>query len=215
MGNRAIYNIIEHGETHAFFAVWGANALSPLFRLSQAKEIQQRQNSFPDTIAHIFAHLDYEGEYRLFRLCDADMFCNPLTDKEMVDYEQEFSKKSGLEMRITIDLDHDNCLLEYNHNCPWYQSMESLSIPISTGLENVRKLMAYADEKEIYDFNLLIAIYQRGTGIDAMLEKSRGDMRLTEYLDSPQAQEDRERYRNLFAHQEEWNEEISEEMEER
>lgn len=118
-------------------------------------------------------------------------------------------------MRITLDLDHDSCLLEYNRNCPWYQSMDSLSIPISTGLENVRRLMAYADEKEIYDFNRLIAIYQQGTGIEALLEKSRGDMRLTEYLNSPQAQEDRERYRRLLDHQEDFDEESAEEMEER
>ncbi|MDK2967677.1 MAG: hypothetical protein PWP53_3289 [Lacrimispora sp.] len=117
-------------------------------------------------------------------------------------------------MRIILDLDHDNCLLEYNRNCPWYQSMDSLSIPISTGLENVRRLMAYADEKKIYDFDRLIAIYQQGTGIEALLEKSRGDMRLTEYLNSPQVQEDRERYRQLLD-QENFDEEPAEEMEER
>lgn len=215
MGNRAIYNIIEHGETHAFLADWGANALSPLFRLSQAKAIQQQQKDFPMTISHIFAHLDYEGKYCLFRLRDVDMFCRPLTSEEAAGCEQAFSQKSGLEMRITLDLDHDSCLLEYNRNCPWYQSMDNLSIPISIGIENVEKLMAYADEKEIYDFNRLIAIYQQGTGIEALLEKSRGDMRLTEYLNSPQAKEDRERYRRLLDHQEDFDEEAAEEMEER
>ncbi|WP_346919458.1 hypothetical protein [Lacrimispora sp.] len=142
------------------------------------------------------------------------MFCKPLTNKETAECEQAFSTKSGLEMRIILDLDHDNCLLEYNRNCPWYQSMDSLSIPISTGLENVRRLMAYADEKKIYDFDRLIAIYQQGTGIEALLEKSRGDMRLTEYLNSPQVQEDRERYRQLLD-QENFDEEPAEEMEER
>lgn len=215
MGNRAIYKIIERGETHAFLADWGANALSPLFRLFQAKEIQQRQGRLSDTIAHIFEHLDYEGEYRPVRLKDADMFCRPLDKREFVEYEQLFSKKSGLEMRITLDLDHDNCLMEYNRNCPWYQTMDSLSIPVSTGIENVKKLMMYADEKEIYDFYRLIAIYHQGTGIEAMLEKSRGDMRLAEYLNSPQAQEDRERYRQLLNLQEELDGETDEEMEER
>jgi len=197
-----------------FLAEWGANALSPLFRLLQAKVIQQQEN-FPETITSIFAHLDYEGQYRHFRLRDADMFCSPLTHEEAIGCEQAFSQESGLEMRITLDLEHDHCLLEYNRNCPWYQSMDSLSIPISIGIENVRKLMAYADEKEIYDFNRLIAIYQQGTGIEALLEKSHGDMRLMEYLNSPQAQEDRERYRRLFDHQEAFDEEADEEMEER
>jgi len=214
MGSRAIYNIIEHGETHAFLADWGANALSPLFRLSQAKAIQHRQENFLSTISQIFGHLDYEGKCRLFRLRDVDMFCKPLTDEEAAGCEQAFLQKSGLEMRITLDLDHDSCLLEYNRNCPWYQSMDNLSIPISTGIENVEKLMVYANEKEIYDFNRLIAIYQQGTGIEALLEKSRGDMRLMEYLNSPQAQEDRERYRRLLD-QEDFDKEAAEEMEER
>lgn len=74
MGNRAIYNIIENGKSHYFYTYVGANALSPLLRLSQAKEIQKQLPDKP-SIAHIFEYLDYDGEYINPRKSDADMFC--------------------------------------------------------------------------------------------------------------------------------------------
>ena len=60
----------------------------------------------------------------------------------------------------------------------------------------------------------MLTIYQRSTGLEEKLESARGDMRLTEYLNSPQAQQDRERYRRLLD-QEAFDEEAAEEMEER
>ena len=61
------------------------------------------------------------------------------------------------------------------------------------------------------DFYKLLAIYDRSTGLDKLLESARGDMRLTEYLDSPEAAEQRQRYRDLV---EQRTEPENEEMEE-
>lgn len=58
-------------------------------------------------------------------------------------------------------------------------------------------------------------IYQRSTGLEDKLEYARGYMRFEEHLDSPQAQEDRERYWRMFGHPEELDGETAEEMEER
>lgn len=74
MGNRVIYIIRESGENN-FSVYHGANALSPLLRMFQAKKLQEallRQES----VSHIFEHLDYDGAYQNPRLDDADMFCN-------------------------------------------------------------------------------------------------------------------------------------------
>ena len=66
MGNRAIYQIIENGGRTVFTSHNGANALSPLLRLAQAKEIQAGLAE-PQTIAHIFTHLGDDGQYHNLR----------------------------------------------------------------------------------------------------------------------------------------------------
>ena len=60
MGNRAFFILKEKGETSYFTAYHGANALSPLLRLVQAKKLQA-QLPGQKSIAHIFEHLDYDG----------------------------------------------------------------------------------------------------------------------------------------------------------
>ena len=90
--------------------------------------------------------------------------------------------------------------------------MGSFSIDLDTGLENVCKLLEYAEKKGISDFGGLLTIYQRSTGLEDKLEYARGYMRFEEYLDSPQAKEDRRRYRELVDRQAQPDEE---EMEER
>ena len=63
MGNRAIFILHEQGESYYFTAHHGANALSPLLRLTQAKQLQE-QLPQSQSIAHIFEHLDYDGKYQ-------------------------------------------------------------------------------------------------------------------------------------------------------
>lgn len=67
MGNRAIYILIENGERTYFYSHMGANALSPLLQLTQAKELQIKLSEF-HSLAHIFEHLDYKGQYQNPRL---------------------------------------------------------------------------------------------------------------------------------------------------
>ncbi|MEG2013986.1 MAG: hypothetical protein RR063_12450, partial [Anaerovoracaceae bacterium] len=103
-GNRAIYIIAENGENNYFYSHMGANALSPLLRLAQAKELQK---ALPESqsIAHIFEHLDYDGQYQPQRLEDADMFCERIDPITLSEYQKSYTQKSLLEMRITLDLD--------------------------------------------------------------------------------------------------------------
>ncbi|GLC79387.1 hypothetical protein [Lacrimispora brassicae] len=145
MGNRAIYTLIERGESNYFYSHMGANALSPLLRLTQAKELQTKLSE-SHSLAYIFEHLDYDGQYQNPRLMDADMFCERIEPISIPEYEQSYAQRGELEMKITIDLDENDCLLEYNPNCPWYCTMGSFSIDLDAGVENVRRLLAHAED---------------------------------------------------------------------
>ena len=76
------------------------------------------------------------------------------------------------------------------------------SLDLDVGLDNVRKLLAYAEERGITDFGRLLSIYHNSTGLAEKLDAARDSMRVEEYLKSPQAQEDRERYWRMFGRQE-------------
>lgn len=207
MGNRAIYIITEDGESSSFYAHYGANALSPLLRLLQARELQ---GQLPErqSISHIFEHLDYGGEYVNPRHDNhADMFCERIDDIAVSDYTKDYAKNGGIEMRITLDIDGNNCLLEYNRNCPWYVSMDNYAIPLDTGLRNVEKLLKAAGERGIDEFGQLLSLYHRGTGLDKALENARGGHRLDEYLHSDAARADRERYFAMYGNLDEADEE--------
>lgn len=215
MGNRAIYIIQENGEATGFSVYYGANALSPLLRLYQAKEIQ-RALPKPQTITHILEHLDYDGRYQNPRLADEDMFAARLTPGELRSCNEAYKKGGLIEMRILFELDQNGFQMEYNPNCPWYRTMGSFSIDLDTGLENVQKLLAHAEKRGITEFGRLLSIYQNSTGLAEKLEDSRGAIGVEEYLNSPQAQEDRERYRRLSGSREDLDAgEDNEEMEER
>lgn len=213
MGNRAIYIIRENGENSFFSVYHGANALSPLLRMFQVQKLQETLNR-PESVSRIFEHLDYDGTYQNPRLDDADMFCKRIPPAEMAEYNKAYAERSEFEMRMVFDLDQNCFMMEYNPNCPWYRTMGSFSIDLDVGLDNVQKLLAHAEERGITDFGRLLTIYQRSTGLEDKLESARGYMRFEEYLDSPQAQEDRERYRRMFGQQAELDEETVEEMEE-
>ena len=211
MGNRAIFILHEQGESYYFTAHHGANALSPLLRLTQAKQLQE-QLTQPQSIAHIFEHLDYDGKYQPERLQDSDMFFQAISLPEMKVCLSDFQNRSNFEMRFIIDLDRNDFQMTYNPNCPWYRTMGSFTIDLDVGIDNVKKLLAHAEERNIKDFGRLLTIYENSTGLADKLESARGYMRFEEYLDSPQAEEDRRRYRELIDRQAEPDEE---EMEER
>jgi len=198
MGQRAIYVITEDGKNNSFFAFWGANALSPLLRLLQAKEMQ-KQLPERQSIAHIFEHLDYGGVYVNPRHDNpADMFCDPIADVDLSGRRTVFGHSSEIEMLVRLDLDGNNCLLEYNCNCPWYASMNNYSIPLDVGLRNVKKLLSIAEENGIDEFGQLLYIYNKATGLDKAMESARASGRLDEYLISDEARADRERFIELY-----------------
>jgi hypothetical protein len=211
MGNRAIFLLHEQGESYYFTAHHGANALSPLLRLTQAKQLQE-QLPQPQSVAHIFEHLDYDGKYQPERLQDSDMFFQAISLPEMKVCLNDFQNRSNFEMRFIIDLDRNDFQMTYNPNCPWYRTMGSFTIDLEVGIDNVKKLLAHAEDRNIKDFGRLLTIYENSTGLADKLESARGYMRFEEYLDSPQAEADRRRYRELIDRQAEPDEE---EMEER
>ena len=201
MGNRSVYCLKEDGKENYFYAHYGANALSPILRLWQAMEIQ-KQLPGNRSLAHIFEHLDYDGSYQKERLPDGDMFFAGIEPREVDAYEEAYVKGRQLEMWITLDVEENQCILEYNPNCPWYQTMGSYSIDLDKGLENVRWLLEYGEEQGITDFNRLLAVYHNSTGLGEKLEDARASMQLSEYLESPQAEEQRRRYRELLEREE-------------
>lgn len=191
---------MEDGILSYFSTNYGANALSPLLRLAQAMEIKQ-QLPEPRSIAHIFEHLDYDGQYQEKRLDDADMFCWRIPENEVARWQESYDSKSLLEMRITLDLDKSCCTLEYNPNCPWYHTMGSFSIDLDAGLENVRRLMEHGEKHGITDFGRLLAIYHNSTGLAEKLDSARGFMEFSQYVDSPEAEEQRRQYREMVDRQ--------------
>ena len=201
MGNRAVYCLKEDGKETYFYAHYGANSLSPLLRLWQAMEIQ-KQLTGKQSLAHIFEHLDYDGGYQEERLPDGDMFFAGIEPGEVGAYEDVYAKGKQLEMWITLDVEENQCILEYNPNCPWYRTMGRYSIDIDTGVENVKRLLEYGEKHGITEFNELLAVYHNSTGLSEKLEDARASMRLSEYLESPQAEEQRRRYREMLEREE-------------
>lgn len=201
MGNRAVYCLKEDRKETYFYAHYGANSLSPLLRLWQAMELRKQLPGNP-SLAHIFEHLDYDGGYQEERLLDGDMFFAGIEPGEVGAYENAYAKGGQLEMWITLDVDANQCLLEYNPNSPWYQTMGSYTIDLDKGLENVRRLLEYGEKHGITEFNELLAVYHNSTGLSEKLEDARASMRLSEYLGSPQAEEQRRRYREMLEREE-------------
>lgn len=58
-------------------------------------------------------------------------------------------------MRMVFDLGQNDFMMEYNPNCPWYRTMGSFFIDLDVGLDNVKKLLAHAEERGITDFGRL------------------------------------------------------------
>lgn len=201
MGNRAVYTLKEDGKETYFYTHHGANSLSPLLRLWQTMEIQKQLPEY-QSLAHIFEHLDYDGGYQEERQPDGEMFFAGIEQGEVQAYKDTYARGSQLEMWITLDVEENQCILEYNPNCPWYRTMGSYSIDLDKGLENVRRLLEYGEEQGITDFNRLLAVYHNSTGLGEKLEDARASMQLSEYLESPQAEEQRRRYREMLAREE-------------
>lgn len=189
MGNHAIYSVMEHGKTEHYYSQWGANALSPMLRLQQSREISEQ---IGEPINHILAHLGRDGSYQNPRLENADMFCDPI-----VFDETEPREGSGIEMFITLDLDNEKYLLDYNESFPPYISMGKYEIPIEVGMKTLRATLDHAENNGIDSFAELVNLYHQATGLDKALERSRGDYEVQKLLDSPEAEQMREKYAEI------------------
>ncbi len=195
MGQRALYTLYENGEASYFYSHWGANALTPLYRLSQAMEWQTENNK---SIAHILEHLGDDGEYKFPLDSNSYMVFEKLDVLEANKMLSDYFSGSDLEMHITLDLDCNECLLDYNRNCPWFAAMDNYSIPIDVGLKNVELLAEYATKHGIEKFGEIEELYNQGTGIAEALENSRAVQKLNEYANSPEAREERLRMSEMM-----------------
>lgn len=138
MGNRAFFILKEKGETSYFTAYHGANALSPLLRLVQAKKLQV-QLPGQKSIAHIFEHLDYDGKYQQARLMDADMFFCPVSPAGMKACMKNYKEHSQFEMRFILDLD-DNLI-----NLRWKNRISCSPTHGYPGRRPVRRSIQYPE----------------------------------------------------------------------
>ncbi len=198
MGYPAIYSVIEQGKTEHFYSHYGGNALSPMLRLQQAMEIQEQLNL---PITHILEHLSNDGTYKDAILDPSTMFCDPTS------YDpKEPRKGSGIEMYITLDLDQQSYTLDFNEEYSCYISMGKYEIPIEYGLETLHKTLEFAEKNGIEDFYSLLSLYNNSTGISEAMDQSRGNFEVQEMLDSPEAEEQRERLRQLTEEKEELQE---------
>ena len=97
---------------------------------------------------------------------DADMFFCPVSSAGMKACMKNYKEHSQFEMRFILDLDDNLIQMEYNPNCPWYRTMGVYSLDLDVGLDNVRKLLAYAEERGITDFGRLLSIYHNSPGLE-------------------------------------------------
>ncbi len=189
MGNRAIYTIIEKGKEEHFYSHWGATPMSPMLRLQQALEIQEE---IKEPIRHIFSHLSREGVYENPRLIESDMFCDAIA------YEPNQPRAgSDVEMYITLNLDEQTYVLDFNEKYPAYISMGKYEIPIEAGLKSLQKVLDYAEKENISGFYEVAKIYNDQTGMTQAMEESRANGGVQKILDSPESEASRQRLRQM------------------
>ncbi len=189
MGNRAIYTLVEQGETSHFYSHWGANALSPIFRLQQAREIQEQ---IQKPIAHIFEHLSRKGEYVSPRLPNAEMFCDSIGfDKN------EPRQGSDIEMFITLDLDKKMCELDFNECYKPYKTMGIYNIPLDVMDKALKISLDYAEKNYLTEFSELVKIFNKCTKLDVAIEESRVNAEAEDYLNSPEAKEQQNQLKEM------------------
>lgn len=115
MGSRALYQITENGLTTSYYSHWGANILTPPWRLLQAEELiaQEHPNM---TVSEMFKHVGYKGRYTTAGDGDTDnrpVFeeINPKDAKRM--YKDLCS---GYDIEAYIKLNLDSNSFEYHEN---------------------------------------------------------------------------------------------------
>lgn len=168
MSQQALYCIVERGRESWFHAQWGANSLSPLLRLQQAYELQAQIPEHP-AIAEIFEHLTTDGEYREPLPPQEELFCTPVIDFLLPQYEKTYRDTQEIEMKVRLDLDNNLCRMEFHP----FLLMEEYAVPIDEGLNNVKLLFASAEQKGLYGYTDIYNLYLKATGLDEAYNRAK------------------------------------------
>jgi hypothetical protein len=186
VGHRGILKVTENNKTTGYYTHWGAGTVfSGFYRLKNAFDI--KENQYPEkSISEIFGHLSYNGEY-LETEDVTELVFEPLTPEETESEDKDFNTHGMLEMRVTLNLDENHALVEYNRF--YHPGMGSFTIPIDHALHNVNLTISYAEERGITDFFEAAKIFEKGSGVYDLLLQSAQVKELNREIQEP--------YRNM------------------
>ena len=114
MGSRALYEVTENGITTSYYSHWGANILTPPWRLMQAEELAQQEQCSNMTISEVLKHVGYNGDY----VADIESGSN-LVLEEISKVSADCMRKdlcNGYDIEAYIKLDIDSNKFEYHEN---------------------------------------------------------------------------------------------------
>lgn len=197
MGHRGLYRIMENGMTTYFYSHWGAGSVfSALYRLQNALDIKEEQ--YPEkSIANILAHLGYDGSYIEDGSETCNLFMEILSKKEARLSNRDFIERSYLEVRITLNIDTNTALFEFNKQ--YHKNLGNYYLPINEGLHNIKLTIDYAERNGIEEYSEIVKYFEENSGIGDILEsaykmKSVENDVMTHYIaDSLEYEEEPER----------------------
>lgn len=138
MGQRAIYKFVEDGEVTGAYSHWGANCLTPFYRLGQAMNIQHEATDMTTTMTLL--GLNYDGKYNPEAPHTERVF-DPYTADQLKFAEDDFANRGYLEMRITLDLDNAVAVVEYNKNYFNSGDIRDFSISFADAFEVLNEVL--------------------------------------------------------------------------
>lgn len=148
MGSRAIYTIIENGETHHFYSQWAANEYTPFAVIHTADNLKNellRKLTTAQLMPMIkYNHyFDYEAGFDGYRIFDR------LDRKQAETMLSGFGNSAAVNMHITLDIDNDRTCFEYNRQC-YHQLPADFSVSITDGLHCLEQVMEEAADRNEY-----------------------------------------------------------------
>ena len=115
MGSRALYEITENGITTSYYSHWGANILTPAWRLMQAEEFAQQEQHSNMTISEIMKHVGHAGTYISDSENTEDRPILEEVNKPSADRMRD-DLCNGYDIEALIRLNLDNNRFEYHEN---------------------------------------------------------------------------------------------------
>ena len=139
MGSRAIYSIIENGETHHFYSQWAANVYTPFAVIHTAGNLKN-ELSRKLTTAQLMPlikynhYFDYEAGFDGYKIFDR------LDKKQAEIMLSDFGNSAAVNAHITLDIDNDRADFKYNRMC--YHSLPAdFSVSIANGLHCLEQML--------------------------------------------------------------------------